>query len=785
MRTLLRLARTGVGRRRVQTLVIALASMVAVTASVLGGSLLVASNAPFDHAFARGRGAHLTVQYDPARATAEQLAATTRAAGVTATAGPFRTVTVDPEPGAGLELPAGMRLAPMSLVGRADAGGPVDRVALLSGHWADGPGQLVASADYSGVRLTVGQKLEVGGTELTVVGVARSVSATADGWLTPDQAARLTGTAGWQLLYRFARAGTAAQLAADRAAVTAAAPASSPVGSRGWLDVKAGNTKSTGLFLPFLTAFGLLGLGMSVLIVGNVVAGAVGSGTRRIGILKAVGLTPAQVVGAYLVQALVPAAAGTLVGAVLGNLGAGAVLSGAEQVYGTSSLSVAPWVDVAVVAGTLLLVAGTAFAAALRAGRLRTVAALAVGRTPTAGRGRAATRLAVRLPLPRPVTLGLARPFAKPARSLAMVSAVLLGTLAVTFAFGMGSSLQRIQQAKQSRADVTVVAAMPPTGAGAPGATAGDGASSGDTAAMLAAIRAQTGTSAVFGTAHTQVGAVGTTGSVAVTAFLGDASWGGFQLVQGRWFRGAGEAVAPTGFLTATGTRVGDTVTVTDRGQQLRVRITGEEFSTQNDGLALLTDAATLTAAEPELKADLFYVALQHGTDPNAYTTALNAALRPTGARAEVGGGGGASQLLIVLDALTALLTLMLIAVAGLGVLNAVVLDTRDRVRDLGVAKALGMTPRQTVAMVLASVALIGLVGGVAGVPLGVGLQRLVVPAMAHSAGLRLPPAILAVYGPADLLPLLLGGLLLALLGALLPAGWAARTRTAVALRTE
>jgi putative ABC transport system permease protein len=41
------------------------------------------------------------------------------------------------------------------------------------------------------------------------------------------------------------------------------------------------------------------------------------------------------------------------------------------------------------------------------------------------------------------------------------------------------------------------------------------------------------------------------------------------------------------------------------------------------------------------------------------------------------------------------------------------------------------------------------------------------------------------VYGPATLVPLTLGGLVIALLGALLPAGWAARTRTAVALRTE
>jgi putative ABC transport system permease protein len=127
----------------------------------------------------------------------------------------------------------------------------------------------------------------------------------------------------------------------------------------------------------------------------------------------------------------------------------------------------------------------------------------------------------------------------------------------------------------------------------------------------------------------------------------------------------------------------------------------------------------------------------------------------------------------------------MLVAVAGLGVLNAVVLDTRERIHDLGVVKALGMTPRQTVSMVVASVVVIGVVGGAAGVPLGVALQRIVVPAMGRSAGLRLPAAILDVYHAWPLALLGLGGMVIAVLGAMLPAGWAARTRTAIALRTE
>jgi len=113
------------------------------------------------------------------------------------------------------------------------------------------------------------------------------------------------------------------------------------------------------------------------------------------------------------------------------------------------------------------------------------------------------------------------------------------------------------------------------------------------------------------------------------------------------------------------------------------------------------------------------------------------------------------------------------------------VLQTRERVRELGVHKAVGMTPRQAVTVVLSSVVLVGVVGGLAGVPAGVALHRVLMPAMGASAGIRLPEALLDVYRPGLLLLLAAGGVVIAVVGALLPAGWAARLRTATALRTE
>lgn len=140
---------------------------------------------------------------------------------------------------------------------------------------------------------------------------------------------------------------------------------------------------------------------------------------------------------------------------------------------------------------------------------------------------------------------------------------------------------------------------------------------------------------------------------------------------------------------------------------------------------------------------------------------------------------------MLVLNTMAALLTLMLVSVAALGVLNSVVLDTRERVHDLGVCKALGMSPRQTVSLVLASVAGIGVLGGLVGVPAGYALHGFVLPVMGHAAGTNLPRSVLDVYDTPHLLLLGLAGLVIALLGAMLPAGWAAKSRTAVALRTE
>ncbi|MFB6874883.1 ABC transporter permease [Streptomyces sp. NPDC056323] len=201
--------------------------------------------------------------------------------------------------------------------------------------------------------------------------------------------------------------------------------------------------------------------------------------------------------------------------------------------------------------------------------------------------------------------------------------------------------------------------------------------------------------------------------------------------------------------------------------------------------MQVFTDASNLAAAHPDLTETSHHIAVRSGTDVTGYVDALNGDLEALGATARTGGLRAGGDMVVTLNTLSVILTLMLVAIAALGVLNSVLLDTRERVREIGVHKALGMTPRQTIAMVITSVVATGLVAGAPGVPLGVVLHSWVIPAMGDSAGLRFPTSVITVYHAAEVLPLALGGLLIATLGALLPAGWTARARTATALRTE
>ena len=787
-----RTASGGMLRHKVQAVVIVAVLFIATASATLGLALLNANNSPFTRAFAAQNGADVTVTANPGQATGAQLAATAHLAGVTAMAGPFDTTTLP------LEF-QGQPWGQTTLVGRSSPGGPVDDVVLDAGHWADGPGQVVLAGNPAagnggpgtggpGLGSTFTATSLRGKPVLTVVGFANSITDTTDGggWVTPGELSSLLPPGSQpaaQLLYRFASAATNAQLKADVAAVMKALPARTVIDWGSWLTAQQSEGSNAAIMEPFVLAFALIGLVMAVLIVGNVISGAVIAQYQRIGVLKSLGLTPAQVVAVYLGRIGWPALAGCLIGVGGGYLLSVPVLQQSARAYAVGSQQAPLWTLILAPVGMLAITLLAALGPALRAGRLSAVEAIASGRAPATGRGYAVHRLAVRLNLPRPVSLGLAAPFARPARAAVTLAAIAFGATAVIFAVGLHSSLGDARAAQSLAAAVPVQVQQ-----NTPAAGPGQVPTAAQFAAAASAINAQPGTAHSNAEYGTPVKVVGFSRDVQANVFDGPSSWMGYALISGHWYDAPGEVNVNTTFLTDSGLAVGDTATVytgslAAGAKPVTVRIAGEIFNPANEP-RMYAAARTLPGTAV---ADNFWqwnVGLKPGTTATAYSQGVNARLGSNSSFL-AGSADGGGQFYVIAIGLIGLLSLMVAIAAGLGVLNTVLMTTRDRVHDIGIFKSLGMRPGQVVVMVICWVVGPAVIAGAIAAPAAVALNTATLHAMAATAHTGIPASFTDVFPVSRLALLALAALAIAVIGALLPATWAARARPATALRAE
>ena len=762
-----RAARAAVRRRRLQTIVIGVVVGLATTMIVVALGLLTTASGPFEQAYAKQRGAHLVAAFDAKRVSSAQLAEAARRSETAAVAGPFGQAAVDLDLGTAARPPLSL-----TVVGRADPGGPVDRLNVWQGRWPTKPGEIVLNRNpVAPTQMALGGKVGVpGGGSLTIVGFAYTVSESADAWVTPDQMTALKPTT-FQVLYRFTDAATDKQIDAGQAAVTAGLPAGALLGAQSYLPLKTAAAAEPGTFIPLLLVFGVLGLAVAVLIVANVVSGAVVAGFRHIGVLKALGFTPTQVLAVYLAMVSIPAIVGCVLGTILGNLMARPLLANAFENFGAGDLGITPWVDVGALAGVPAVVALSALVPAWRARGLSASEAISAGSSQHTGRGLLVQRWLSGTRLPRSVSLGLGMPFARPARSALTMAAVILGVLSVALSAGLGQSVIRYQNAENrtEAVQVTVFAGRGPASSGAQLSDAAD----------EKLLRSLPGAVHVTAGASLMARPVGSTRPLRIRFYRGDTASLGFQVLKGHWPDGPNQVAVSERFLRQRGLAVGDTLTVEMNGHTTRLKIAGKVLL--NDDDAILSTWETLALVAPETRAEAYEVQLEPGTDEEAYLAGVRAG--DPGLQAFPSGERG-SFIAVVLVTVT-LLTLMLGSVAALGVFNTVVLNTRERRRDLGMLKSIGMTPGQVTVMVVTSMAALGAVGALVGVPLGIAAHRVVFPAMARAAQVAYPESILDVYEAPVLVLLALAGVGIAALGAFIPARSAARTTIAEVLHNE
>jgi putative ABC transport system permease protein len=221
-----------------------------------------------------------------------------------------------------------------------------------------------------------------------------------------------------------------------------------------------------------------------------------------------------------------------------------------------------------------------------------------------------------------------------------------------------------------------------------------------------------------------------------------------------------GAAVLPRAAADRLGIGAGDAMVLALGGSQtLDLRVSGvvERSLPGSGGEAILVGWGDATGSLGVTGADVFAVRLEDGGDAAA-RTALEAAAEGLALEANplARVQGAVTDALGRVFGLFDALALIAVLVAALGIVNTLAMGVVERVREIGVLRAIGMTRRQASRMVVVEAAVMGLVGAVLGsvVGLAVGAVLLILSGgFAPSAGLPWASiaiaAVLGLAGPA------------------------------------
>ena len=735
MRAAVRWAGADLRTHRGQALSIVLATVGITVALLLSVALLSYAADPWQRLFAQTHGAHVWLR---TTATADT-SALSRLDGVTGVSGPYRTVALTALHGAdkaALELRAAGAREPS-----------VSRPLVTDGRWLDSrPDDGIVLDDSVAAALWArpGDRLVLRGggasRTLRVVGIAETAEARyapgdtpGIGWAPAaavDSLAALTGRAGQTEGLRLADSAET-RFVVQRAVTELGAERVVDVST--WRDART-DAEGDNHLLGVLTGF--FGLG-ALLAAALAVTGAAGtrvlSQSRDISVLKAIGFTPGQVIGAFLVQHVLLATVGVLTGAAVTEwVGphAPGVLGEAVSLWKTLPLHA--WSLPVTSLGTVLVIAcGTVLAGWRAAG----VPSVPVSRLPVAGRRRmsSAARVALRLRMPPSVVLGWRGVLHRPVRSVGTALRLSLSLLMITVALGTWATLDHFERAP-ARIGLAASLTARPTSADA-----------GRAAGQLAA---ESGVAAVYPQVELAALAPGQTGTVTLRGLGTAAHPYPFAVVTGRAPTGPDEAVAGQGLLDTLHLSVGQWVRLTVGGTPHILHIVGRCIETGHQGVVISTSFDTLRDQDASVRPDAYTVRLRPGAHADTVRAALTAATHgqlevrdvPNPAGALTPARGVIVGLILVLG---------LIGLAEL--LTAVAAEIRDHSRDLGAYRAVGLTPQQTVATVSASVAIIVLAAAVTGTVLGSFVSDWLINLQGRSsgvgAGIARPPALDVALG--------------------------------------
>ncbi len=773
MHALLRKALADLRSRLFQTALIMLILVLAAAVLTVSVDLLKSDTTsnPWERIFAETNGAHLWFTSSGANV---DLAPIARLEGVTGSVGPLPYV----------EGPFLMRSSDkysIGLYGMQPELPRVGRPSVADGSWltAGGENDVVLDRGLAGsLKIAVGDTVDIltstGKSRLLVVGLAVNPGQgpfpsvqPGLGYVLPSTLARLEPDRQyWQskLGVRLADPKTLPDFSRRADALF---PAGAIADTNDWsqaryLWLNNASNQSFNLWLVFVGVFLLVAVGF---VIANVIGGVVLSQYREIGLLKAVGATPGEVAFLFLLEYLGMGLAAGVIG-----LGLGAALAPyflrpvAELLNVPAAPAFDPLSSLLILLGVEIVVALFTLLPARRGGRISTVQAITTGLGRVHHRASGLGRLAARLRLPPFMTLGLKDTFARPARAWLTIGALVLTVVIMVVAVAGTYTIKNLI-AWATPYDMIVQRGFSP-------ATA--------TKKML---EERPEIDAFYSEAR-----VGTKAAGQATSFQSLALGGAYaqfvHLTAGRLFAGRDEAVVTQALLDRLGLRLGDELHLTMKGLPLDLRVVGCYYDIgvgDDDRIAVFSQEA-LNRVDPGAQPANYYLKLADGVDAKALADTLtrlsNDQFRTTVIDRDAMLSQGGSTW-TVLDGLN----VILVAIGVVSLLITTLLGVRERRRDFGVFKTIGLTPGQVVASVIAGVTPLALLAVTIAIPVGVWITGVMSDYFGKLGGTgigmaALPPWWYFVLAyPA--------ALLLAVIGGFIPARRAAAVKVVEVLRYE
>lgn len=747
-------------------------SFLGAATTVLSASLLWDTHRPWDRAFEAVAGPHLVLEFDSTMVSRSAIEATASLPNVAALGEIHESVV--------LLAQSGGEKGPLQVLGRGGPGGDVGKLSFVEGRWPQQAGEIAVTPHdgWNPPELRLGQSISLptsaGPAEFRIVGVLIDLTTTSvrgeiqRGWVLPTEMPSLISAGAplrYQAAYRLAGDVSETGVTAAQERIGAAlVPGAQSTDPMSWLDMRSGSNWTVAAFGSIVYGFAIVILTAVALTIASVIAGTVLAGYRDFGVAKALGLTPLQVMGLLITQVAVPAGIGAVLGLPLGILAGSYFLSESAIQLGLPVPSaVNPPLISLVAAGFMLLVVTAAAIPGLRAARLSAAAAISRGRSPSRGKLSRAGSTIVRMGLPRHFGLGAAAVVDRPVRAILTVGAVAACMAALTFAATFGPTMDGFIKDRATWGGAQDVAVFK-----APGRSA-------DEVQTLLSQRKEIAFSVETFVAPYVI--PGQAKALGVMGVRGDAETMGFRAAKGRWFAAPGEAVMNAYTAKELGVRLGDNVTGTVNGSELRLIVVGLMNDIAHRGFRV--GWSTLGSVAPDAQADTYLLRLNDGVSDAEFVDSLNAQAADLMLATFLGYEADMTPIDRTIGGLSAVLVLL----AVVGTFNTTLLAMRERLRDTAILKTLGMTGAQITGMIFTFAGVLTVAATAIGIPLGLWMQDIIInDGIGEVSGFVVDVGIIDVR---SVVLIVAGALVVTILGALVPARRARHLPVAAVLRSE